>query len=258
LKHSLQYDADTMGPGFRAQQHGTSASISPLIRLSYILLILPLLFASSLQSPLAQDASAKKMATNPVIVLVPGAWHSPIHYGALIKELNSQGYMVTTDKLPSVGSSTPKDQSVANDSKFIKSKLLTPLLDAGRDILLLMHSYGGCPGADAAKGLSKSERAAAGKTGGIVGLIFMCAFVANEGDSLKSKLPNEQYDPWVVWNVSIIISRKPGIAALHILELNSPMLIPHRRKQPSSLSAAPKMSSTTMSMTPSLRRLSLG
>lgn len=207
-----------MWPGSHAQQGGMSTSLSPLLRISYILLILPFLFATSLQTPLAQDTSAAKGGSKPVIVLIPGAWHSPIHYGALISELNNQGYIVSTDKLPSVGSSTPRDQSVANDSKFIKSKLLTPLLNAGKDVLLLMHSYGGCPGADAAKGLSKSERKAAGQKGGIVGLIFMCAFVANEGDSLKSKLPNAQYDPWVIWNVSTSISRNPGFAVPYMRE----------------------------------------
>ena len=191
-----------MGPFSRAQQAGRHGALSPLVRFSYILLTLTLLFASSLQSPVAEAAVSNKRATNPVIVLVPGAWHSPIHYGLLIAQLNKQGYVVVTDKLPSVGSSTPRSQSVANDSAYIKSKLLTPLLDAGKDILLLMHSYGGCPGADAAKGLSKSERTAAGKKGGIIGLVFMCAFVANEGDSLKSKLPGGVYDSWVIWNVS--------------------------------------------------------
>ena len=46
---------------------------------------------------------------------------------------------------------------------------------------LVMHSYGGCPGSAAAGGLSKAARTAAGKQGGIIGLIFMCGFIAHEG-----------------------------------------------------------------------------
>jgi pimeloyl-ACP methyl ester carboxylesterase len=140
--------------------------------------------------------------SNPTIVLVPGAWHQPAHYSVLIRLLEGAGYKVVTEKLPGVDSSTPTQESTANDAAFIKKQLLDPLVDEGIDILLLMHSYGGCPGAAAAKGYSKKERTAAGKKGGIIGLVFMVAFLANEGDSLLSKLPNQEYDPWVVWNVS--------------------------------------------------------
>jgi len=169
----------------------------------YTILVLNLLFASSFGTPFAQTdvLALKGRMSKPTIVLIPGAWHSPIHYNALIELLEDAHYDVVTDRLPSVGSNRPREQSVAKDAAHIKNALLKPLLDSGKDILLLLHSYGGCPGADAAKGLSKSERTAAGKKGGIIGLIFMCAFVANEGDSLKSKLPGQQYDPWVIQNV---------------------------------------------------------
>ncbi|KAF2791431.1 alpha/beta-hydrolase [Melanomma pulvis-pyrius CBS 109.77] len=149
-------------------------------------------------SPLESYNSPR--AANPTIVLIPGAWHQPVHYGLLMAAFKNYNYDVVTSKMPSVGSSTPKAQSVAVDSAFIKNNLLLPQINAGKDVLLVMHSYGGCPGADAAKGLSKIERKAAGKKGGIIGLVFMCAFVANEGDSLKSKLPGGVYDPWVIWN----------------------------------------------------------
>ncbi|PVH94790.1 alpha/beta-hydrolase, partial [Periconia macrospinosa] len=136
----------------------------------------------------------------PTIVLIPGAWHSPQHYTPLIDALRAQKYEVVSERLPSVDSAAPRDQSVAKDSAFIKDALLLPIINKEKDVLLLMHSYGGCPGADAAKGLSKAEREAVGKKGGIMGLVFMCAFVAAEGDSLKSKLPGQVYDPWVLQN----------------------------------------------------------
>jgi pimeloyl-ACP methyl ester carboxylesterase len=168
----------------------------PLPTLLSLLFVLLLLVAPSIQSP-----PPKKMS-KPTIVLVPGAWHQPAHYSALIGMLESASYEVVTKRLPSVDSSTPTQQSVPNDATFIEKHLLCPLVDQGKDVLLLMHSYGGCPGADAAKGYSKKERTVAGKKGGIIGLVFMAAFLANEGDSLLSKLPNQEYDPWVVWNVS--------------------------------------------------------
>lgn len=171
-------------------------------RLLYISLILPFFFVPSSQSPGIFDRLKPPKMSKPIIVLVPGAWHQPAHYKSLVTALQESKFEVCTKKLPSVGSQKPFEQSVANDASFIETELLLPLANAGKDIILLMHSYGGCPGADAAKGLSKSERKAAGKQGGIVGLIFMCAFVAAEGDSLKSKLPGQVYDPWVIENVS--------------------------------------------------------
>ena len=49
------------------------------------------------------------------------------------------------------------------------------------DVVLVMHSYGGCAGSAGVAGLSKAARTAAGKQGGIIGLIFMCGFIAHEG-----------------------------------------------------------------------------
>ncbi|KAK7403069.1 hypothetical protein QQX98_011180 [Neonectria punicea] len=138
--------------------------------------------------------------SKPTIVLVPGAWHTPKHYNLLLQRLRDAGYPTSSQQLTSVGSTDPKNQTVATDTNFIRESLLLPELDQGKDAILIMHSYGGCPGAAAAKGLSKTERAAAGQKGGIVGLIFMCAFLANEGDSLRSKLPGEKLDPWNIIN----------------------------------------------------------
>lgn len=50
--------------------------------------------------------------------------------------------------------------------------------------------------AAAAKGLGKTE----GKPG-IIGLIFIAAFLSREGDSLLSALGGK-FDPWVIINVS--------------------------------------------------------
>lgn len=132
----------------------------------------------------------------PYIALVPGAWHSPAHYQELISILENAGYPVKTMRLPSVDSAEPKKESSAADAEAIREKLLLPLLDAGNDVVLLMHSYGGCPGAAAAKGLGKNERKTSGN---IIGLIFMAAFLAREGDSLLSALGGK-FDPWVMIN----------------------------------------------------------
>lgn len=134
----------------------------------------------------------------PVIAIIPGAWHSPIHYKVLIELLENQGYDVVSRRNPSCDSSDPNAQSVTSDALSIRSNLLLPSINAGREVIVAMHSYGGCPGAAAARGLSKAELTARGRRGGIIGLLFICAFLAREGDSLLSSLPGQVFDPWVV------------------------------------------------------------
>ena len=139
--------------------------------------------------------------SKPTFVLVPGAWHSPSHYGHLLARLQGAGYPTVSLALPSVNPQEPKKVEVVTDIVFIREKILLPLLEDGKDVVLAMHSYGGCVGGAAAKGLSKSERRSEGRQGGVIGLVFIAAFLAREGDSLLSALGGK-FDPWVTVNVS--------------------------------------------------------
>lgn len=76
------------------------------------------------------------------------------------------------------------------------NKLLNPLLDDGKDILLVMHSYSGSPGSVAARGLSQVERVSKGLEGGIIRLVFIAALVAPKGASLLSMVGGK-FHPWV-------------------------------------------------------------
>lgn len=138
--------------------------------------------------------------SKPTFVLVPGAWHSPSHYDHLLARLREVGYPTVSLALPSVNPQNPEIIEVATDAAFIREKMLLPLLEDGKDVVLALHSYGGSPGGAAAKGLSKSERSSQGRQGGIIGLIFIAAFLAREGDSLLSALGGK-WDSWVMVNV---------------------------------------------------------
>ena len=142
-------------------------------------------------------SSTLAAVNKPVIVLAPAAWHSPVHYAEYTTQLNLAGFDTIAERLPSCGSSNPQAQSVAVDAAFITQHLLMPSINAGKEVVLIMHSYSGGPGAMAAKGLSLAERRAAGKSGGIVGLIFIAAFLAKNGQSLLSG-GGGQYAPWVI------------------------------------------------------------
>lgn len=153
------------------------------------------LYISLFSLPLVTVAG--RVPTKPVIAIAPAAWHSPIHYALYVEKLHIAGYRTVSERLPSCDSPNPMAQSVSGDAAFIVQNLLMPSINAGKEVVLVTHSYSGGPGAVAAKGLSVVERRAAGKTGGIIGLIYICAFVAEEGQSLLSS-SGGQYAPWVI------------------------------------------------------------
>lgn len=62
-----------------------------------------------------------------------------------------------------------------------------------------MHSYGGVPGSSAARGLGKVQRVGEGKTGGVVGLIYISGFVLPGGASVADG-QGGQLPAWVKQN----------------------------------------------------------
>ena len=119
-------------------------------------------------------------------------------YDQLFTHLRIYGYPMISDPLASCASPNPKFKTVAGDADFIRRTLLLPQINAGNEVVLILHSYGGCPGSAAAAGLSKAARTAAGEEGGIIGLFFMCGFITHEGESLLSILPGDKFNPWVI------------------------------------------------------------
>ena len=148
--------------------------------------------------------------SKPVVVVVPTAWHSPKHYSLLFDLLQKSGYNVSAQPLPSLNPATPVNVHLATDADFVRHQQLLPLLEQGKDILLVMHGYGGCPGGMAATGLSKKQRSAEGLKGGVVGLVFVAGFLLNEGESVFSKLGGK-FEPWHVVDVSLLQITPAGL-----------------------------------------------
>ena len=122
----------------------------------------------------------------PTIVIVAGAWQQPDTYASLTKALVDTGYPAPiVPKLASCNNSDSSAGTCALDADVVRSAIV-PLLDAGLDVIVLAHSYGGIPAGGAAKGLSKTAREKQGKKGGILGLIHLTAFVVPEDKTLIS------------------------------------------------------------------------
>jgi hypothetical protein len=139
---------------------------------------------------------ATTVTTKPTIVIIPGAWHSPVHYRLLTDALEEAKYSTLVSRLPSVNFDNPRAVSVTTDTEFIRDTMLLPLVNQGKDVLLVMHSYGGIPGSSAAHGISKRERQEKGKPGGVIGLAYIAATLAKEGQSLEDVIGGE-LDDWI-------------------------------------------------------------
>lgn len=122
------------------------------------------------------------MAANNSItfILVPGAWHPASCLDLLARRLKSSGYQAKSIDSPSVGAEPPLE-SFDPDVQAIH-KAIEEEADNGQDVVVFMHSYGGMIGSQACQGLDKKTREAGNKTGGVVRLIYCCAFMVPEGE----------------------------------------------------------------------------
>ncbi|KAE9962164.1 hypothetical protein BLS_000738 [Venturia inaequalis] len=128
-------------------------------------------------------AALEKRATKPTFLIVPGAWHQPLHYTTLIATLIGNGYETTIVDLPTSTKGPPFLSYQADVDVVTKS--LNSQVSAGKDVIMVMHSYGGVCGSAAVQGLTKTARKAAGKKGGVIGLVYMAAFAFDTGVGFK-------------------------------------------------------------------------
>ena len=114
------------------------------------------------------------MSEKSVILIVPGACHTPHHYAHLALRLNTSGYTVDCVELE-----TSSPDKYTEDVSIIRNAIESHV-DADRDVVVVMHSYGGLPGTEACVGLGKTE----GRTAGVVKLVYMTAYMFLEGGRL--------------------------------------------------------------------------
>lgn len=128
----------------------------------------------------------------PTIVLIPGAWHQPHHYSSLTSSLSALGFPIRSLKLPSVNAPDPAQATIEADAAFVREKLILPELAAGKDVIIVAHSYGGAVAGAAAKGLGREDRGE-GKPA-VLGWLFLCAILGFTGKKILSK--KEDLAPW--------------------------------------------------------------
>lgn len=121
-------------------------------------------------------------SSKPTIVLVPGAWHGPSTFAFLTPLLQAQKFhVIAVPQLPCINSALP----IAADIVALRAILLG-LVDQGKDVVLVLHSYAGVVGIQAACGLAKGAKTLDGEgkgKGGVVKMVFLSANVPKVGES---------------------------------------------------------------------------
>lgn len=137
--------------------------------------------------------------SKPSIIIVPGAWQTPPAFKGIVNVLETAGYPTVHVPLPTVGGEALPLAGLDDDVEAVR-KVLAPLVDEGKDVVLIGHSSGGVSMSAVVEGFDTASRAAAGKKGGVVKCIFLAAFVIPKGSSLLEMLGGQPL-PWMVINV---------------------------------------------------------
>lgn len=143
-----------------------------------------------------KEQSINSVGMTSAVLFVPGAWHGPEVWHQVATKVQSAGHYTNFVQLPSVG---PVEyvKDLRPDVNAIRQAILDALEEEHK-VILVMHSYGGVPGCEAAHGLDLKTRQAEGKAGGVVHLFFCCSFLIPAGVSMIKALGNQDAPWWVV------------------------------------------------------------
>lgn len=153
--------------------------------------------------------------SRPTVILITGSFALPELYDNIVEAVTAANISIKVLHLPSVGlganvgrEGTPP--TMDDDAAFIAAEL-SKLADAGTEIVLVAHSYGGIPATQSTKGLTKRERALEGKAGGVVRIAYMTALVPDIGASamdVLAAIPKEEQTKLEV-DVRILLNDSP-------------------------------------------------
>lgn len=120
------------------------------------------------------------MSHKPTLVLVPGAWHNPSTWDKVATLMEAQQYKCVRVALPSTLSNP--SATFSQDIEAVRSSIVAETTQ-GRDVIVVVHSYGGAVGSSAIKGLARHKQdtstSAKDSAGHVLGIIMLASgFVA--------------------------------------------------------------------------------
>ncbi|KAI8946317.1 Alpha/beta hydrolase fold-1 [Xylaria longipes] len=124
-------------------------------------------------------------AKHPTVVLVPGAWTAPIAYHKLVSALEAKSFNIHVPALPTNNGDRPPNSSFDGDIQAVR-QVVQRLAYEGKEVIMLMHSYGGIAGTSALEGLTRKDFQSKGLPGGVVHLIYVAAFMLGLEQNIRT------------------------------------------------------------------------
>ena len=122
------------------------------------------------------------MTQRPTLLLVHGAWHGAWCWETLQDVLETRGWIVRTVDLPTIHSDDPATLTMYDDARTVADAV-----DAiGGPVVVVAHSYGGIP---VTQGATSPN---------VLRIVYIAAFVLDEGESLLSSVGGVAPDWWNV------------------------------------------------------------
>ncbi|KAH8898049.1 alpha/beta-hydrolase [Thozetella sp. PMI_491] len=131
----------------------------------------------------------------PVFVIVPGAWHKPLHYLNIAVRLQATGYRVSAIPLPTAGWEPGVGTKTIADSAHAVRAVIQPYIDAGREVVVVCHSFGGLPTTDGVVGETVEDRRARGAAGGVKAVFFLSAMACGTAGNTMVEVASNGVGP---------------------------------------------------------------
>ncbi|KAI1292455.1 hypothetical protein F5Y03DRAFT_20983 [Xylaria venustula] len=143
----------------------------------------------------------------PTVFFTPGAWHRPWIFDDVRSFLSARGFKTESSSLVTPGNTDPNVGLPADAAKI--QSALKNLIDDGKEVVVVAHSYGGLVTSNAVEGLGVEQRTRDGFKGGIIMILYLAAFAIPANDSLSGALDGHHPDWWDVSEDGFITPMRP-------------------------------------------------
>ncbi|KAJ5494854.1 hypothetical protein N7463_010941 [Penicillium fimorum] len=131
----------------------------------------------------------------PGFCFVPGVWHAADTFDLVRDLMHKRGLATEAISTPSVGASSP-DKGLHADVKHTHA-VLKEMVESGRQVVVVNHSYGGIVGAGGVEGLGYAQRRKTGFPGGVLMEVWLAVFVTPKGKTVMAMLGGNLL-PWMI------------------------------------------------------------
>lgn len=145
----------------------------------------------------------------PDIVIAPGAWHKAAGFSKLVTLFIGLGFGCEIVAYPSI-EVRPPIEDIQQDIKAVRNSVLWKLDDAGKDVVVICHSWGAYPVSGALEGLDEQSRREDGKSTWITKLVYIAPLIVPPGLSPYEAIGNTMHPLWAHEVSSVHIFLREG------------------------------------------------